>query len=35
VARNEVYIAEHEDYPTQMDKLLKLVEGVCADYAGK
>jgi len=35
VARNDAYITEHEDFRTQMDKLLELVEGVCADYAGK
>ncbi len=31
--RNEAYLAEHEDYPTQMNKLLGLIEGVCARYA--
>lgn len=34
VTRNEAYIAEHEDYQTQMDKLLSLIDAVCADYEG-
>jgi glycosyltransferase involved in cell wall biosynthesis len=33
VARNEAYIAEHEDYGKQMDRMLSLVDDVCADYA--
>jgi glycosyltransferase involved in cell wall biosynthesis len=31
--RNEVYMAEHEDYNEQMDKILSLIDAVCADYA--
>ena len=33
VAANHSYLAEHEDYETQMDKLLGLIDGVCARYA--
>ena len=33
VIRNDQYIAEHEDYATQMDHLLSLIDGVCARYA--
>ncbi len=33
VAANHVYLAEHEDYPVQMDKLLGLIAGVCSRYA--
>jgi glycosyltransferase involved in cell wall biosynthesis len=32
-AQNRTYLAEHEDYPTQMFKLLQLIDGVCANYA--
>jgi glycosyltransferase involved in cell wall biosynthesis len=32
VTRNDLYIAEHEDYSTQMGKLLSLIDGVCARY---
>jgi glycosyltransferase involved in cell wall biosynthesis len=35
VAANHVYLAEHEDYPAQMDKLLGLIAGVCSRYSGK
>jgi glycosyltransferase involved in cell wall biosynthesis len=35
VAANDRYLAEHEDYSTQMDKLLSLITGVCARYAAK
>lgn len=31
-ARNEAYIAEHEDYYKQMAKLLGLIDSVCATY---
>jgi glycosyltransferase involved in cell wall biosynthesis len=34
VARNEVYIAKYEDYQKQMEKLLCLIDDVCADYEG-
>jgi glycosyltransferase involved in cell wall biosynthesis len=33
VAANDRYLAEYEDYSTQMDKLLSLIAGVCARYA--
>lgn len=33
VARNDVYIAEHEDYFKQMDEMLSLIDALCADYA--
>jgi hypothetical protein len=32
VARNDRYLAQYEDYSTQMDTLLGLIEGVCARY---
>ncbi|MDT7604824.1 MAG: hypothetical protein QOF61_2821, partial [Acidobacteriota bacterium] len=35
VARNEIYIAEHEDHLKQMDKLLSLIDATCADYVGR
>lgn len=35
VASNEVYLAEHEVYSTQMDKLLSLIDEVCARYAAR
>jgi glycosyltransferase involved in cell wall biosynthesis len=31
-ARNDVFLAAKEDYAKQMDKLLDLIESVCADY---
>jgi glycosyltransferase involved in cell wall biosynthesis len=34
-ARNELYIAEHEDYQKQMDKMLGLIDGVCDEYAAR
>ena len=30
--RNDRYMAQYEDYSTQMDGLLNLIEGVCASY---
>ena len=33
-ARNETYIAEHEDFGRQMDKMLSLIDAVCERYAG-
>jgi glycosyltransferase involved in cell wall biosynthesis len=33
--RNDVYIAEHEDYQRQMDKMLGLIDAVCDDYAAR
>lgn len=33
VAANHLYLAEHEDYSAQMDKLLDLIAGVCARHA--
>lgn len=35
VAANHNYLAEHEDYPAQMHKLLGLIAAVCSRYAGK
>jgi glycosyltransferase involved in cell wall biosynthesis len=34
-AANQRYLAEHEDYDKQMDKLLNLIDGVCASYEVK
>lgn len=34
VARNDQYLAQHEDYSTQMDSMLELIERLCALYAG-
>jgi len=34
-ALNGTYIAKHEDYHKQMDKMLSLIDAVCADYAGR
>jgi glycosyltransferase involved in cell wall biosynthesis len=33
VTANQIYLGEYEDYATQMDKLLNLINGVCAGYA--
>ncbi|HKN82662.1 MAG TPA: glycosyltransferase [Pyrinomonadaceae bacterium] len=32
IARNDRYLAQHEDYSTQMDILLGLIDEVCARY---
>jgi glycosyltransferase involved in cell wall biosynthesis len=32
IARNDRYIAQHEDYSTQMDTLLNLIDEVCIRY---
>jgi glycosyltransferase involved in cell wall biosynthesis len=34
-AANQKYLAEHEDYDRQMDKLLNLIDRVCASYEVK
>jgi uncharacterized protein (UPF0305 family) len=34
-ARNNDYIAEHEDYEKQMDIMLALIDNVCESYARK
>lgn len=31
-ARNQVYIAEHEDHTRQLDKMLGLIDAICARY---
>jgi len=34
VAQNDRYIQQHEDYSTQMDRMLELIEELCTLYAG-
>ena len=34
VAQNDRYLEQHEDYSSQMDKMLRLIEDLCARYEG-
>jgi glycosyltransferase involved in cell wall biosynthesis len=34
-ARNQIYIAEHEEHFKQMDRMLSLIDDVCTDYEAR